>query len=149
MSSTSKDNSSQLAQIATLGGEKFKDLFFAIFDAQREEVSNLYRDQSILIWNGHRKTGVNEIKTLNKALPSSKHDIKSTDAQPIFFNVESKNQQMTTTSILVIVTGDVKWGMDSSVQGFHHTFVLERDPMQKGNFYYISSHVVRSSLAST
>jgi len=85
MSTTSKDGSVQLAQIATLGGEKFKDLFFAIYDAQREEVFHFYRESSVLIWNGHRKSGINEIKSFNKSLPSSKHDIKSADAQPIFF----------------------------------------------------------------
>jgi len=53
---------------------------------------------------------------------------------------------------MVIVAGDVKWGMDNSstsIQGFHHSFILERDISQKGNYYFISSHVVRSSLAST
>jgi len=107
----------------------------------------MYRDSSVLIWNGYRKTGVNEIKALQKQLPSSKHEVKSVDAQPIFFNVESKNPLSMVSSIIVIVAGDVKWGMDnSSVQGFHHTFILERE---KGNSYFIASHVVRSSLAST
>lgn len=50
-------------------------------------------------------------------------------------------------SLLVTVSGNVKYGVRPTQHSFHHVFVLERDlfvPSNQGEFYYIVSATIRT-----
>ena len=97
---------------------------------------------SKVVWDGTPVENVHEFFTT--VLPSTKHDVLSFDVQPVLpiqveLTVESKAE--TQSALLVLVTGDVKYGVKEQNEGFVHSFVLEPDLSKPagGNFYYIAS----------
>jgi hypothetical protein len=53
-----------------------------------QEVFRFFHDSSLVVWDGTRYTGGGDIKAFWKALPSTSHDVKSLDAQPISGSVQ-------------------------------------------------------------
>ncbi len=82
-----------------------------------------------MVWNGTRLqfgAGLKDLHTAFKALPPSKHEVTSFDAQPILAAVDQKSGG-NASAMLITVSGIVKWGIDQKTSPFHHIFVLERD----------------------
>ena len=46
-------------------------------------ISGFYSDTSMLVWNGHTKTGVADISAFYQSLPSTEHMVISFDCQPV------------------------------------------------------------------
>ena len=86
---------------ATEAGQKFVALFYEAFDKRRQVrfqmrgiilinahhlaqvIKGLYSETSFLVWNGHTKSGANDINAFYQNFPSSCHRIHSLDCQPV------------------------------------------------------------------
>jgi len=130
--------------LCSLSGDKFKDLFYSVCDSQREQLHQFFLAHSVVVWEGTAVTGLESIQEFFKrVLPSTSHNVKSVDVQPIFAPGVAETA---TPSMMVVVTGDVEYGMKATTQGFHHTFVIERDPASTdtNDKHYVASAVFRS-----
>lgn len=54
-----------------------------MYDSSRHEVFRFYREDSVLIWNGNAKKGLQTLRDFFQQLPPSTHNIQSIDCQPI------------------------------------------------------------------
>lgn len=75
-------------------------------------------DSSLLVWNGNGYSGIENIKKFFKELPSTEHELKTVDAQPIIDGAVSDQH-----TFLIQVSGTVKLG-DNRLKAFQQTFVI-------------------------
>ncbi|CAG8732364.1 2309_t:CDS:2 [Acaulospora colombiana] len=142
--------------------EGFLQLYYDLMDGSQRDarITLLYRDTSLMIWNGETITGVEKIKEFLAKMPESKHEIQSWDCHPI-------PGSATTTSppILITVSGTVLHGtMPTKIpqtkkpgvlpRVFSQTFVLAHDPASQppattsdqpasNEVYYVRSDTLR------
>lgn len=156
MSSSSGDTTAQVNKLAAMRGKAFKDIFYTVFDSQRDELHHLFRDNTAVLWNGKPVTGgLAGIAEFVKGLPPTKHDLHTADSQPV--GVPAANDRSRSTSLLVATSGQVRYGIGvsgdaGSKHTFQHTILLDRDAAKTGpvdvamgNQYYIVSLVVRTA----
>jgi len=132
-----------------LSGDKFKDLFYSVIDAHRDETHKFFHEHGVITWDGNRASGQQEVQQWWKMMPSTHHDVRTFDSQPILLPQEMKG--LTSPSMLVVVTGIVKYGAKTQPHCFYHCFVLERDirvPPSGGEFYVIAAMTVRTQKAT-
>ncbi len=120
---------------------KFLQMYTMIADTKRELLVNFYRDNSVMVWNGHRLQGKRNLQMAFKALPTTQHKLEAVDVQPILPN------EQTSKSFVVTVAGTIRYGAAEKVK-VHQTFVLERNPDKRDSpsAFYILSHVLRDCL---
>eukprot|EP01114_Cavostelium_apophysatum_P022618 TRINITY_DN8245_c0_g1_i1.p1 TRINITY_DN8245_c0_g1~~TRINITY_DN8245_c0_g1_i1.p1 ORF type:complete len:140 (+),score=12.94 TRINITY_DN8245_c0_g1_i1:91-510(+) len=116
------DSKSVLALTSQTGESFVKENFYKVFDGSRQEIFRLYRDKSIVIWNGTPYGGLASIMDFFKSLPSSQHTIESIDCQPMILPGEQAAK-----GILVNVAGMVSYSGDKQ-RSFSQTFVLAQEP---------------------
>ncbi|KAF9166244.1 NTF2- export protein 1 [Actinomortierella ambigua] len=118
--------------ISAKGADQFVELYYKLFDTQRAVLNRLYRDSSAILWNGNAYSGVGPFKELYDKMPSSEHNVLSYDCHPL---PPGQGQDPTTPgSIIVSVSGTVKYGEESYQRQFFQSFVLSPDP-SNGSFY--------------
>lgn len=109
----------------------FTDHYFATFDSNRQGLSNLYAEDSLLTVNGEKFKGVQQIMEKVAQLPNMQRADITVDSQP----VPSQN------SVLVLVSGKVMVQGESNALNFCQTFTLS--PTSAGS-YYVSNEVFRT-----
>ncbi|CAM1154318.1 NXT2 (predicted) [Pycnogonum litorale] len=103
---------------ACSAAETFSTLYYKTYDKKRHQLSKMYSDEAVLIWNGNGVKGKEAINKFLEELPSSEHSLQCLDAQPIIDQVVQGQM-----AILVIVTGIVKFEGNYS-RHFYQTFML-------------------------
>jgi len=97
-----------------------KEIYYQYYDSsttKRMELAKIYKDESIVIWNGSLIRGTESLQNFLKQLPPSKHTIEYFDAHPM------PNSPPEATMLLVTVGGSVIYG-DGYPQEFNQTFTL-------------------------
>ncbi|KAI8808336.1 hypothetical protein BJ742DRAFT_772328 [Cladochytrium replicatum] len=108
----------QRFDVASRGADNFVKLYYSTFDSNRIQLQQLYRDSSVILWNGNPFQGGTPYMEFCQKLPASDHKLSSYDSQPI---------AMKDKDVLVNVNGAVRYGTESFRQ-FCHTFILTPDP---------------------
>jgi hypothetical protein len=94
-------------------------------------LSQLYGNQSILLWNGNPQQGAQAINEFYQKFPTCKHEITSYDAQPLF--------QFNQMSVVVHIHGSVSHAGEKSIN-FTQVFILIKE---ENTQYVIGSDVFR------
>lgn len=98
----------------------------------------MYIEDAIHVWNGNGTTGKYDISKFLSELPSSEHKIITLDAQPLENDSEKSGVQGPELSILIHVSGTVKYSV-ADQKPFLHIFNL----LAQGNGWKITSDVYR------
>jgi NTF2-related export protein 1/2 len=134
-------NESTMIELSCKAAETFvKSIFYEIFDSKRAEIHRVYREQSIVCWNGRPLGGLSTIVNFFQSLPTTQHVIESFDCQlmPI-------PGQDALNSIMIEVVGKVSYAKGKP-QSFSQTFILTRDPIANidgGRQYFVASDIFR------
>ncbi|GJJ74778.1 NTF2-related export protein 1/2 [Entomortierella parvispora] len=117
--------------ISSKGADQFVEVYYKFFDTQRNILNRLYRDSSSILWNGNPFSGIKPYDEFYTKLPASEHTVTSYDCHPLPTQSADPN---TPGSIIVSVSGTVKYVSESNPRLFSQSFVLSPDPVN-GNFY--------------
>eukprot|EP00164_Ancoracysta_twista_P002181 GFYU01002879.1.p1 GENE.GFYU01002879.1~~GFYU01002879.1.p1 ORF type:complete len:149 (+),score=36.06 GFYU01002879.1:30-449(+) len=122
--------------LAATGATTFvKDYFYRVYDSgARHELSNMYREHSVLVWNGRAEKGIAGIIGFLTKLPPTKHHINSIDGQP------TPGFASDVLNIQVSVSGTVQYGSNHA-QEFTQMILLAQDRSQ--NNFYVASDCFR------
>ncbi|KAF8842494.1 nuclear transport factor 2 [Paxillus ammoniavirescens] len=117
-----------IAQIA----KQFTGFYYATFDSDRSNLRSLYRDHSMLTWEGEPHQGSANIEHKLSSLPFSKveHKVTTIDAQP---------SSPTIASLIVSVTGLLVVDDGQNPLNFSQVFHL----IPEGGSYYVLNDVFR------
>jgi len=112
--------------------KQFTDFYYNTFDTSRASLLPLYRDTSMLSWEGTPIQGATNIVEKLTGLPFAKvaHRVTTMDAQP---------SSPTTPSLLVLVTGLLIVDDSPNPLNFSQTFQL----IPEGGSYYVLNDVFR------
>ncbi|ETN67612.1 NTF2-related export protein [Anopheles aquasalis] len=98
--------------------EEFTKLYYESVDKKRHQMSRLYMDNGVVVWNGNGANGKEQIEKFFNDLPRTEHTISTLDAQPIVD--DSVSTQMT---FLVQVSGTARL-KDGPLKPFQQTFMI-------------------------
>ncbi|KAL0070578.1 Nuclear transport factor 2 [Marasmius tenuissimus] len=106
--------------------KQFTDFYYSTFDSNRSQLSSLYRDHSMLTWEGNPYQSATNIVEKLTSLPFSKvqHKVLTIDAQPSSPNV---------ASLICSVTGLLLVDDSPNALQFSQIFHL----MPDGGSYYV------------
>jgi len=112
--------------------KQFTDFYYQTFDSNRAGLQPLYRDTSMLTWEGAPIQGANPITEKLTTLPFSKvqHKVTTLDAQPSSPNL---------ASLIVSVTGLLV--VDDSPNPLQFSQVFHLIP--EGGSYYVLNDIFR------
>ncbi|TCD62392.1 Nuclear transport factor 2 [Steccherinum ochraceum] len=112
--------------------KQFTDFYYQTFDSNRAGIQALYRDNSMMTWEGTQILGASSIVEKITTLPFAKvqHKVTTLDAQP------SSNA---VASILVSVTGMLLVDDSPNPLQFSQIFQLIPD----GTSYYVFNDIFR------
>ncbi|KAF9093852.1 NTF2- export protein 2 [Mortierella sp. GBA35] len=113
------------------GADAFVAAYYNLFDTQRPVLNRVYRDSSAILWNGNAYSGIGPFSEFYNKLASSEHSVSSYDCHPLPNAVDPSTQG----SILVNVSGTVKYGNEPATRHFSQSFVLSPDPTANGDFF--------------
>ncbi|CAO3590568.1 unnamed protein product [Absidia cylindrospora] len=111
--------------------KSFVEFYYRTFDTDRNGLRPLYRDASMLTFEGQQFRGAGNIteKLLNLPFQKVMHRISTIDAQPSVFD----------GSILVIVSGQLLIDEEQNPQLFSQNFLL----LPEGGNYYVFNDMFR------
>uniref|UniRef100_A0A1L8DGV6 NTF2-related export protein n=1 Tax=Nyssomyia neivai TaxID=330878 RepID=A0A1L8DGV6_9DIPT len=101
---------------ASRTSEEFTKLYYESLDKRRHQMSRLYLNNGVLVWNGNGITGRDDIQKFYQELPVSDHHMNTLDAQPLL----DANQ----LTFLIQVSGAVKFNSDGLSRPFQQTFII-------------------------
>ncbi|KAL1915985.1 uncharacterized protein VTP21DRAFT_6373 [Calcarisporiella thermophila] len=112
--------------------KSFTDFYYQSFDSNREQLRGLYKDVSMLTFEGAQFQGQANImeKLLNLPFQKVAHRISTVDAQPA-------NPQM--NALLVTVSGQLLIDEEQNPQQFSQTFQL----ISEGGSYFVYNDIFR------
>lgn len=96
----------------------FTKVYYDSLDNKRHQMSRLYLENGIAVWNGNEIMGSDNIQNFFIGLPDIEHNVQSFDAQPVIDETIS-NQQ----TLLLIVAGTVRIKKTTS-KPFQQTFMI-------------------------
>lgn len=116
--------------------KQFTEFYYNQFDADRSQLGNLYRDQSMLTFETSQCQGTKDIVETLVSLPFQKvaHRITTLDAQPASPNGD----------VLVLVTGELLVDEEQNAQRYSQVFHL----MPDGSSYYVFNDIFRLNYGS-
>lgn len=97
--------------------EDFTKLYYESLDKKRHQMSRLYLDNGIAVWNGNDITGKENIQKFFEGLPATEHTVVTVDAQPVIDEAVS-----TQRTLLIIVSGSIRF--NNSTKPFQQTFMV-------------------------
>ncbi|KAG0034369.1 NTF2- export protein 2 [Podila clonocystis] len=116
--------------ISSKGADQFVELYYKVFDTQRPVLNRLYRDSSAILWNGNAFSGITPFAEFYNKLSTSEHSITTYDCHPL----PTQAGPNTPGSIIVNVSGTVRYSNEKKDRLFSQSFVLSPDPTN-GSFY--------------
>eukprot|EP00180_Rhodochaete_pulchella_P003179 Plantae.Rhodophyta-Rhodochaete_pulchella.ctg52372.p1 GENE.Plantae.Rhodophyta-Rhodochaete_pulchella.ctg52372~~Plantae.Rhodophyta-Rhodochaete_pulchella.ctg52372.p1 ORF type:complete len:139 (-),score=17.36 Plantae.Rhodophyta-Rhodochaete_pulchella.ctg52372:76-468(-) len=110
-------------------GEAFVGHYYQTFDSNRQALAPLYRQNSMLTFEGERFMDAANIINKLTSLPFQKvvHQTVTIDTQPIVYPQPN--------GILVFVSGNLLVDDNVNPMKFSQTFTLFPDPAQPGNYW--------------
>ncbi|KAF5358098.1 hypothetical protein D9756_001976 [Leucocoprinus leucothites] len=112
--------------------KQFSEFYYNVFDTDRSQLSGLYRDSSMMTWEGQPFMGTANIveKLTNLPFEKVQHKVTTVDAQP------------SGTGLLVFFTGllAVDGNAEQPLQ-FSQTFQLQQNENQTG--FWVSNDIFR------
>ncbi|ORZ22725.1 nuclear transport factor 2 [Lobosporangium transversale] len=110
--------------------KQFTDYYYGTFDSSRAGLAPLYRDNSMLTFEGVHTLGAQAIvdKLISLPFQSVVHKVSTHDSQP------SDNN-----SIVISVTGQLLIDNEQNPQFFTQTFYLKHD----GSNFYVANDIFR------
>ncbi|KAI8878391.1 nuclear transport factor 2 [Backusella circina FSU 941] len=110
----------------------FTTFYYQTFDIDRKNLVSLYREQSMLTFEGQQFAGVNNVVEKLVSLPFQKvqHRVTTVDVQPGIPNIGTT---------LVSVTGALLIDAEQNTQLFSQIFHL----MPEGNSYWVYNDIFR------
>ncbi|KAI1784237.1 nuclear transport factor 2 [Ganoderma leucocontextum] len=116
--------------------KQFTDFYYSTFDANRAGLQGLYRDVSMLSWEGSPLVGAASIteKLVNLPFQKVQHKVTTLDAQPSSPNV---------ASLIVSVTGLLV--VDDSPNPLQYSQIFHLIP--EGGSYYVYNDIFRLNYA--
>ncbi|KAJ2161326.1 Nuclear transport factor 2 [Coemansia sp. RSA 552] len=124
-----------MADISAIG-KSFSEFYYQTFDGSRAELANLYKDESMLTWEGNQFCGNAAIMEKLLTLPFQRiaHKVTTIDTQP---SVPGAN------SIIVCVTGQLQIDDEPRPQQFTQFFQL----VDRDGSVYIHNDIFRLNYA--
>jgi len=116
---TSKD--SPAIKVAADAARHFVDRFYPALNDSRASLSSYYHSNAAIVWNGNPITGGEAFSTFFTTMPTAFYDVQSFDAHPL------PSDRMGGCSIMLMVSGAVKYGESKEQKGFSETFVLRSE----------------------
>ncbi|KAI8319323.1 nuclear transport factor 2 [Martensiomyces pterosporus] len=115
--------------------KQFVDYYYNTFDSNRGGLEPLYRDVSMMSWEGQQFQGAKNIVEKLASLPFQKvaHKITTIDAQPSLPNV---------TAVVITVTGQLLIDEEINPQQYTQTFQLVED-----NGFFVFNDIFRLNYA--
>ncbi|PXF47777.1 Nuclear transport factor 2 [Gracilariopsis chorda] len=119
----------QMEQIGTA----FVNYYYSIFDSNRENLRPLYKDQSVLTFEGQKCMGADEImnKLTSLGLKQVKHKIITMDVQPTL--------AVQPNGILVSVSGNLVLDNEQNPVKFAQCFYL----LPEGSNFWVQNDIFR------
>ncbi|CAG8597695.1 8465_t:CDS:2 [Ambispora leptoticha] len=110
--------------------KEFVQYYYGVFERNRAELASLYRDPSMLTFEGNQFQGAGPIVQKLTTLPfqTVAHKITTLDAQPGPAN-----------ALLVVVTGELLIDQETNPTRFTQVFQL----ISEGNTYWVFNDVFR------
>eukprot|EP00668_Euglena_longa_P034237 GGOE01044005.1.p1 GENE.GGOE01044005.1~~GGOE01044005.1.p1 ORF type:complete len:121 (-),score=2.95 GGOE01044005.1:167-529(-) len=110
-------------------GKMFCQHYYGMFDSNRASLVALYRDQSLMTFEGAQVQGAQKIieKFVSLTFKEVKHEVQTIDCQPSL-----------TGGILVVVSGQLKTDTDAP-----HRFSQMFHLVKEGNNFWVSNDVFR------
>lgn len=97
--------------------EEFVKVFYECLDKKRHQLSRLYSDDAIAVWNGNEAIGKENVQKFYESLPSiDECAMKSVDVQPI--------EAMPGRQTLVLMTAGTIQMSKHPAKPFQQTFLL-------------------------
>lgn len=96
----------------------FTKVYYDSLDNKRHQMSRLYLDNAIAVWNGNEVTGKDNIQNFFVGLPDIEHSVQAYDAQPVIDETIA-NQQ----TLLLIVSGTIRI-KKAATKPFQQTFMI-------------------------
>lgn len=123
-------NNTNITEFQTVAQE-FCNFYYQLFDSDKSQLSNLYRDQSMLTFETTQCQGVKDIIEKLTSLPFQKvaHRISTLDAQPASPQGD----------ILVMVTGELLVDEEQNAQRYSQVFHL----IPEAGSYYVFNDIFR------
>ncbi|KAJ1983412.1 hypothetical protein H4R34_001287 [Dimargaris verticillata] len=123
-------------------GKRFVELYYQLMDTHKPSLAQFYSDTSQIVWRNHpHQGGAQFLTAVIGKLPSTNHQIRSFDCQPVTaWNVLPPPG--TPYNIALQVTGAVTYDNHTIALGFTHSFVLSPRLDHPGK-YYISNEMFR------
>ncbi|KAI8385023.1 uncharacterized protein BYT42DRAFT_564439 [Radiomyces spectabilis] len=114
----------------------FTDFYYETFDGGRQNLASLYRESSMLTFEGAQFVGANAIVEKLVSLPFQKvlHRVSTFDAQPSAPN---------SSNLLVTVTGQLLIDDEQNPQMFSQTFQL----IAENRTYWVYNDIFRLNYA--
>eukprot|EP01101_Sappina_pedata_P012029 TRINITY_DN8191_c0_g1_i1.p2 TRINITY_DN8191_c0_g1~~TRINITY_DN8191_c0_g1_i1.p2 ORF type:complete len:138 (+),score=64.17 TRINITY_DN8191_c0_g1_i1:48-416(+) len=113
--------------------EAFVTHFYGVFDSNRAQLTGLYRDESMLTFEGQNFLGAQSIVQKLSTLGEIRHAVSQKDVQPTFGG-----------AIIVFVVGQLSIGGGNPLN-FSEVFTLNPIPGQAGGFY-VHNDIFRLSI---
>ncbi|KAJ2381242.1 Nuclear transport factor 2 [Coemansia sp. RSA 2559] len=116
-------------------GKQFVEFYYQTFDSNRSGLASLYRNVSMMTWEGSPYQGAESIVEKITSLPFQRvaHKITTIDVQPSLPNVKSA---------VIVVTGQLLVDEETKPQQYTQMFQLVED-----NGYFIYNDVFRLNYA--
>ncbi|KAJ1949713.1 nuclear transport factor 2 [Linderina pennispora] len=115
--------------------KQFVDFYYSAFDADRKGLAPLYRDVSMMSWEGQQFKGANDIVEKLVSLPFTRvvHKVTTMDAQPSLPGV---------TAIVITVTGQLQIDDEQKPMQYTQSFQLVDD-----NGFFVYNDIFRLNYA--
>ncbi|BFZ58728.1 Nuclear transport factor 2 [Savitreella phatthalungensis] len=113
-------------------GKQFCEFYYKTFDENRAQLAPLYREHSMLTFEGNQLQGVHKIVEKLQSLPFQKvqHRISTLDAHP---------SSVSGDAVLVMVTGELVVDEEQQTMRYSQVFNL----LQDGGNYYVLNDIFR------
>ncbi|KAJ1963665.1 Nuclear transport factor 2 [Dipsacomyces acuminosporus] len=123
-----------MADISAIA-KQFVEYYYNTFDSSRANLEPLYREMSLLTWEGQQFQGAKSIIEKIGSLPFQKvaHKITTVDAQPSLPGVNA---------VVITVTGQLLIDEEVNPQQFTQTFQLVED-----NGFFVYNDIFRLNYA--
>ena len=129
----------------SLGAEDFTKLYYQHLDSQRAVLKSFYRPTSTILWNGNAFLGGDAYIDFLSRFPSTQHEVNSFDCHPVDSGMLAGAAPGIVAgeapSIMLIVSGSVRFGDERDKRGFSESFLLKAE--EGGEVFYVANHVNR------
>ena len=103
-------------------------------------LARFYRPTSTILWNGNAFLGGDAYAEFITRFPATQHEVHSFDCHPVDSGMlTGMGVPGEPPSMILIVSGSVRYGDEREKRGFSESFLLKAD----GEVFYVANHVNR------